>query len=307
MKRILSICGGGIRGALTCGPLIALERQTGKLVRDNFDMIAGTSTGALIAAGAAAGIPATRLLDIYLKRAKTDIFHQDGLSAVPAVEQVEWVRRGYHYPAGNIERVLREEFGAAADWSINDAPVRLMLTARWRGRTWYFVRDNQKNGRYTGTCSLVQAAVASAAAPTYFSSYYVNPGRDLVGRCYDGGIGGLANPCYQAAVEAFEYDDFDPADTQLVALGTGYYRDPRPDPNPPNNLVDVISLTIDSLLDSADDFMVAATNRQWPGLMKWFNWPLPRTIDMGDVDAIPELAKIGQAAGALMDWSAILK
>lgn len=307
MKRILSLCGGGIRGALTCGPLIALEEQTGKPIRENFNMIAGTSTGALIAAGAAAGIPARRLLEIYTKRAKEIFDPGTVVSALPGMDTVEWVRKGYRYPASNIERVLREEFGAAADWTLNDSPVMLLLTARWRGHTWYFVQDNPKNSQYTGTCSLVQCTVASAAAPTYFSSYYVNPGKGLVGRCYDGGIAGLANPCYQAAVEAFEYDYFTPTNTLMVALGTGYFVEPKPDPNPPNNLLDVVSLTIDSLLDSADDFMVEATRRQWPGLMKWFNWPLSKAVDMGSVDDIPMLARLGEAAGELMDWKKVLE
>jgi len=40
---------------------------------------------------------------------------------------------------------------------------------------------------------------------------------------FDGGVGGTANPAYQACVEAFEYDDLTPADTRMLSLGTGYY------------------------------------------------------------------------------------
>jgi hypothetical protein len=39
---------------------------------------------------------------------------------------------------------------------------------------------------------------------------------------FDGGTGGTANPAYEACVEAFEYDTFDQAQTQVIDLGTGY-------------------------------------------------------------------------------------
>src|SRR5215467_4774625 len=68
-RRILSIDGGGIRGIIPASTLVALETQLGKPVREVFDFVAGTSTGALIAAGVAAGVPAARMLEIYTERA----------------------------------------------------------------------------------------------------------------------------------------------------------------------------------------------------------------------------------------------
>jgi patatin-like phospholipase/acyl hydrolase len=67
-KSILSIDGGGIRGIIPASTLVALEQQLGKPVRDCFDFVAGTSTGALIAAAVAAGVPATQILNIYKQR-----------------------------------------------------------------------------------------------------------------------------------------------------------------------------------------------------------------------------------------------
>jgi patatin-like phospholipase/acyl hydrolase len=69
MKKILSIDGGGIRGIIPASTLVALEQQLGMPVRECFDFAAGTSTGALIAAAAAAGVPAARILEIYTTRA----------------------------------------------------------------------------------------------------------------------------------------------------------------------------------------------------------------------------------------------
>src|SRR3954463_12173122 len=99
MKRILSIDGGGIRGIIPASTLVALEQQLGKPVRECFDFLAGTSTGALIAAAAAAGVPATRILDIYIQRAG-EVFTPGKILAA-----IKRVVVGYMYDPDNIRRV----------------------------------------------------------------------------------------------------------------------------------------------------------------------------------------------------------
>ena len=70
-KRILALDGGGIRGVLTLQYLAALERRcqrTGddKLALcDYFDLIGGTSTGSIIAAGLACGMTVDALKELY--------------------------------------------------------------------------------------------------------------------------------------------------------------------------------------------------------------------------------------------------
>ncbi|HHH81865.1 MAG TPA: patatin, partial [Chloroflexi bacterium] len=65
MRTILSIDGGGIRGIIPLACLVELERQLGKPSPELFDMVAGTSTGAIIAAGIALGLSARGLLALY--------------------------------------------------------------------------------------------------------------------------------------------------------------------------------------------------------------------------------------------------
>src|SRR5512143_2388279 len=67
---LLSIDSGGLRGIIPAIALVKLEQTTGKLTRDIFSFVAGTSTGAIIAAAAAAGVPATRILELYVDRAR---------------------------------------------------------------------------------------------------------------------------------------------------------------------------------------------------------------------------------------------
>jgi uncharacterized protein len=68
MRRILTIDGGGVRGIIPAVLLAELESRTGRLTRDVFDFVGGTSTGAVLAAGIAAGIPAERLVSLYAER-----------------------------------------------------------------------------------------------------------------------------------------------------------------------------------------------------------------------------------------------
>ena len=66
--RILTIDGGGIRGLLPALVLAAFETRAGRSVAKYFDLVAGTSTGGILALGLAAGIPAMRMAEFYLER-----------------------------------------------------------------------------------------------------------------------------------------------------------------------------------------------------------------------------------------------
>src|SRR5580698_1171456 len=80
MSNIISIRGGGIRGIIPCCCLMKLESQLGGLTRDHIEFCAGTSTGALLAAAVAAGVPASNLLQVYTARSQ-EIFTPTGLAA----------------------------------------------------------------------------------------------------------------------------------------------------------------------------------------------------------------------------------
>jgi patatin-like phospholipase/acyl hydrolase len=297
MKNSLSINGGGIRGIIPCSVLVALERQTGKLTRNLFSYVVGTSTGALLASGVAAGVPAGELLTVYTTRSK-DVFTPTGLIA-----DAKRVAEGFMYDPNRLQGVLSSVFGSAAAWTMNDCPIGICLpAAAMNGHDWYFVRDEVRNARTTGTVKLIDAAMASACAPTYFDHWPLTvDGKALA--FFDGGTGGLANPSYQACVEMFEYDTFIPAQTRLLSLGTGFY----PGANaPPEGLIDVVSWATDTLVDTSEDWVDRAVERQWPGVKQKFDWQLPSDIAMDDLSAIPELVALGKTAAASIDWKQVL-
>jgi patatin-like phospholipase/acyl hydrolase len=297
MKTILSIRGGGIRGIIPCCALIRLEAQLGGLTRDHIDYCAGTSTGALLTAAVAAGIPASELLKVYTDRSK-EIFTPTGLEATLKRGVV-----GFMYDPQHLYDVLVSVLGPAARWEVNNSPLKIMISATaMNGHNWFFVRDNPRNAMTTGIVSLVDAAVASACAPTYFDYWKIAVGGQVI-RFFDGGAGGTANPAYQACVEAFEYDDFTFTDTRLINLGTGYY--PASD-DAPSGLLGTIGWVTSTLVDSSSDWVDQAVNRQWSGITQIFNPQLPRDIDEADLSAIPDLVKIGDQMASTMDWKQIL-
>ena len=298
MRYILSIRGGGIRGIIPTCCLMKLEAQLGGLTRDHFAYCAGTSTGALLTAAIAAGIPAADILKIYTDRSK-EIFTPTGI-----VADVKRVAEGFMYDPTHVHDVLVSVLGSAASWVVNDCPIGVMISATaMNGHNWFFVKDNPQNARTTGSVKLVDAAIASACAPTYFNHWKIDSVNGQSITFFDGGVGGTANPVYQACVEAFEFDTFTPAGTRAIALGTGYF--PGSD-TPPSGLLNVIGWTTSTLVDTSEDWAGEAVDRQWPGVMTSINPLLPSDIDEADLSAIPTLVTIGQQLAASLDWTQLI-
>jgi uncharacterized protein len=65
--KIVSLAGGGFRGVFTTRILKLMEKRLKNSIRDNFQLIIGTSTGSLIAAGLALGVKASVLEDTYIE------------------------------------------------------------------------------------------------------------------------------------------------------------------------------------------------------------------------------------------------
>jgi predicted acylesterase/phospholipase RssA len=298
MRRILSIDGGGIRGIIPAVLLTALERQTGRLARETFDFVAGTSTGAVLTAGIAAGIPAARLVELYEERSLI-LFRK-----LPVVSTLRRIVTGSMYEVETLHRLIRDELGAdARDWRLNDAPVDLLITAKRLsdGMPWYFVRDNPANSCRAGGYRLADAATASAAAPTYLRPWAIGG----IGELIDGGTGVAGNPVYQACVEAFEYTDaYRPAETVVVSLGTGRLLHRQR----PTWLWPWLGWLLSELLRSPAEQQTELVHRHY-GTAPFYrlDLELEREISLDAVDRIGELRAMGERLASEVDWAAILE
>lgn len=309
---ILTIDSGGVRGVIPALLLNALEQQTGKHPRELFSMVAGTSTGAILAALVAAGVPTRDIVNLYLNRAG-EVFTQQPLRTLKRII------RGYMYETEHLYEVLRNEMGASSNLTLNEArnsyQIDLLLTAKAvaDGHPWYFVPDNERNSKFTGRLKIADCATASAAAPTFFRPWKLKeapPTPKPIGELVDGAVGVTGNPVYQAAVEAFYYNAYEPTDTTIISLGTGRWAQRTV----PSWIVPWFSWLLNELLISPGEQQTELVARHFahtpffrldPDLAT-LDSQLKTPVGLDDIRALPILARAGSAFAARVDWHAIL-
>lgn len=301
-KRILALDGGGVRGVIPAVVLAALEGTLGGRVRDHFDFVAGTSSGALIGGAVLAGVPADEVVDLYRTRAPR-VFRR-----VPVLSTLRRILTGHMYDVEELHRLVERELAnhGAQGWRLQEINHDVMFTAKGLtdGHQWYFVKDSPgRNACSTGRLRLADCLTASAAAPTFFAPWTVR-GLEHRGPMVDGGTGVAGNPVYQACVEAFDYaDGYLPRDTLVVSLGTGQFlRRPRP-----TWLYSWLSWLLAELLRSPGEQQTQLVQRHYPTTTFYrIDVELPRDYGLDDARAIDALHHLGQQLAGEVDWPAIL-
>lgn len=186
--QILSLDGGGLRGMYTAAVLARLEDDLGIRVIDHLDLIAGTSTGGIIALGLGLGMSPREILDFYTTHGPRIFRDRTGLRSAKRFFRTK-------YSGGPLRNALEEILG---DRVLGHSMKRLLITSYDIGvgdvhlfRTPHLptlVRDWRQKA--------VDVAMSTTAAPTYF------PGKALDGaRLIDGGIW-ANNPAMVALTEA---------------------------------------------------------------------------------------------------------
>jgi hypothetical protein len=294
MRTILSIDGGGVRGIIPLACLVRLESRRGLPARQLFDMVAGTSTGAVIAAGIALGVSARGLLALYRELAR------EAFRRLPWW-QVLFNLGNHRYSVDFIARTLTE---MGAHLPFNSLPIDVMITAKntISGRTDFFVRDRPGNAGLWGELPLRDAVLASIAAPTYFPAHQAV----YCGQTYswvDGGVGVAGNPCYQAAVEALHYSDghYPPGEVRMLSFGTG--RLPHAIDAQRASVFDWGLWVLNELLEDSSDWQTYITRREYgqTGRIDFRRYQLdlsPEVVDELGVEVPPglDLSKIGMDA-----------
>jgi len=239
-KRILALDGGGLRGMLTLGYL----RQIEEILRARhsndpdfclchyFDLIAGTSTGAIIAAALAIGMSVEAVIGHYQKLGR-EVFSRN------------WLRDGYvraRYDETKLISNLQRVFGK--DRTLGDESLQtglLIMTKRldtgspWplgnnpRGR--FFKAQPTDNWISNADYPLWKVVRASTAAPSYFEPEPITIASEkgkkrVTGTFVDGGVSPFNNPSLQALMYA-TLDGYNvgwktgPEQMLLVSVGTG--------------------------------------------------------------------------------------
>jgi predicted acylesterase/phospholipase RssA len=245
-KRLLALDGGGVRGIVTLQFLRSIESELRRrrndptyVLSDYFDLIGGTSTGAIIAAALALGMSVDEVEVLYLDLA-TRIFRKP------------WFRIGALIPKFGItalQSALQDTYGA--DTTIGSPKIRtgLMIMSKRmdRGSAWpltnnprdpYFLPASKPGQRRIGNTNMLlwQVVRASTAAPSFFKPEALVVGQGLdpatgavlvdSGEFVDGGVTTANNPALQllrtALLKGFEFQ-WPLAEDKLllVSIGTG--------------------------------------------------------------------------------------
>lgn len=204
IRRILAIDGGGVRGAVPASFLANLEAKCNARVVDRFDLIAGTSTGGIIALGLAMGMSASEIVEFYRLLA-------------PKVFGRAKARRLFSakYSSEPLRAELARVFG---DRLLGEAATRLLIPAYDSKRQQLHVFKTAHHPRLQTDCSerVVDVALATAAAPSYFPTHSIAFGPTLA----DGGLW-ANNPAGAAAVEAMSLLGWQGDEVRVLSLGCG--------------------------------------------------------------------------------------
>jgi len=293
-KRILALDGGGLRGILTLSILAQIE-DTLKQRHDDqeqfrlchyFDLIAGTSTGAIIAAALAQGMTVSEITEKYLKLGHK-VFRK-------SLFRAGLIRALYDHT--KLTEELQTVFGESATLGGPTLETGVLIVTKRldSGSPWPI--SNNPRGKYYGPrrgsdtipnaeYPLWQVVRASTAAPRYFEPEHLEiikaeGKRSVIGEFVDGGVSPFNNP----ALQAFMYATMDgyrvgwPTGADkilLVSIGTGT-RDPAVNPASLAATNAVKSLV--SLMD--DSASLVETMLQWMSTS-----PTARSIDreLGDL------------------------
>lgn len=240
--KLLSCDGGGIRGLISAMLIQDLDRDLEILKK--VQGFAGTSTGALIALGLAAGIPIDAIVEIYKAKGK-EIFQKNGWlesheveppkPPVPEDESVETSGPGFlgcRYKNDGLIKIATELLGKRTLKDLSDqvqaytyvgvAAVQLYdaQSESWKPRTLSSANSFQN-------IKMVDAALASAAAPTYFPPYEISK----LGFFADGGL--FANDPAMCALADIVTQKVAPlSEVSLLSIGTGH----SPEGIPPSDI-----------------------------------------------------------------------
>jgi uncharacterized protein len=214
--RILSIDGGGIRGVFPAAFLARLEESVEQPIASYFDLIAGTSTGGIIAIGLGLGIPAPDILRLYEEKGPR-IFGQDYHPAINwLLQQARRAKQlfGAKHSSKELRRALQEVLG---DRRLGESRTRLVIPS-WHAeaeQVYIYKTAHHERLRHDHKQLALDAAMATAAAPTFLEPHLTNDEVELV----DGGVW-ANNPIGVATIEAVGMLSWPGDRLKILSIGT---------------------------------------------------------------------------------------
>ena len=167
--KILSLDGGGIWGIVSSTMLVTLEKLIGQPLNEYFDLIAGTSTGSIVACGLSNGTSSQQLVDLYADKGKT-IFPYTSLFSLQRLPVAfQYGLLGPKYSSQGLQKVLQSQFGNEKISEITKVKL-LIIAYDTLSRQPIFFKSWRSNFI---NLPLWEACICSSAAPTFFPAHYL--------------------------------------------------------------------------------------------------------------------------------------
>jgi len=211
--KILSLDGGGAKGFYSLGVLDQIEKNSGKLICELFDLIFGTSTGSIIAALMARGDRVEKALRLYTR-------------LIPSILRPEKPRRRSIALARLSHKVFKnttvEDFKTkvgivSTNWKEERPLIFKSSVAQAHGSLGAFVP-------FFG-CSVADAVIASCSAYPFFTTHTVTKSNGDIVELGDGGFC-ANNPALFSIADATLSLQHDPQNLRVISLGVGSYPEP---------------------------------------------------------------------------------
>lgn len=181
--KVLSIDGGGIRGIIPAKILAEIEKRTKKRIFELFDLVAGTSTGGILALGLTkpdpenpqqANFTAENLVDLYKEKGHK-IFYEPFPERLTKLDDLIRPK----YSSDGKDKVLEKYFGetpmkeALREVFITSYDIELRTPVFFTSKPGKQVTESPVFRKICTGFTMKQAAMATSAAPTYFEPYQV--------------------------------------------------------------------------------------------------------------------------------------
>jgi patatin-like phospholipase/acyl hydrolase len=290
--RVLSIDGGGIRGIIPAMIMAEIEARTQKPIAELFDMIAGTSTGGILAMGLTKPLEGSQkpehsaqsLVRLYETKGQ-QIFPHNTFSSLRNLKEEK-------YPAAGLEAVLDKYLGATY---LSEALTDILIPSYdIELRRPYFFKSFKAKLDTKRDFPMKKVARATTAAPTYFEPLKLET-NDLTDyyALIDGGVV-ANNPGMSAYVEAKSIYK-DATDFLVVSLGTGemtarLYYDKVKDWGLLEWAQPILNIVFDGSNDAVDYQLKELLSASEDGKPRYYRFQTSLSGDMGDRmdDASPE-------------------
>ena len=279
-KKILSLDGGGIRGALTLGYLKKIEdilkakhpENKNFRMSDYFDLIGGTSTGAIIASLLSLGKKVDEITALYMELGNK-IFGEKRNWWNP-LETFKWLKANYDYKG--IAEGLKNALGDDTTLGSDKIKTGLCIVAKRADTNSIWPVTNHPEGKYFDAATsknkdllLWKVVRASTAAPTYFAPQLMDVKNDQPAAFIDGGLSMANNPALTllmvATLKGFPFHwPMGAENILLVSVGTGYLEFKR-------QVGDIDEATMLTWAGSVPDMLMQDASWQNRILLQWLS------------------------------------